>query len=400
MLKKTICTLPLISVLALAPLSVFASDDVSPAQSSLLSNIDVSGVVQTDYSRVSGKRSDFDFNDIEVRRGRMGASGVIAQEVKFKFVVDFDSPSNVHLMDAYIAFKPGFAPVEIKLGQFKTANSFDEQTSSSFSSTLERAAFTDVFELSRGVGASVAHKGARHTLTLGFFGGDITDNVFSRYAVAGRATYVPVLVDDLTVHTGVSFRYRNLDTDQPMYDYSQGVIAAPTGNIVSTGRLAHSDLFLGEEVVALKGRYWAAHEIGATIVNCMACANDPVLVGGYVEVGAFFNGRRTYSGGRFGRPEIYRSIRNGGLGGFSLVARFDVLDLNNGSVNGGSYQSITLGADWWPTPNTRVGLNLFKVDTDFGDIVPELAPAFATAIAGGLTREDAHGLTVRFQILI
>ena len=384
-------------------LSVVAGQAVAQADGqnrdrNFLTNLDVSGVVQTDYSYVSGDVTDFEVRDFSFRRGRVGASGILFEAVKFKIVLDVDHPRDAYLTDAYISFRPGAAPVDVKLGQFKTANSLDEQTSSRFISTLERAAFTDAFGLGRGVGVSVTNKGSRHSVTLGVLGRDIRKGTFDGYMIAGRATYVPIASDELKTHLGVSFRYRENEASEGLFAYGQGPVASPAGDIVTTAGLANSDLFLGAEAALVKGRFWGAGEFGTIMANCNSCASDPTLSGGYVEAGLFINGRRSLKGGRFDRPEVFSSITNGGCGAYSLVARLDLLDLNDSGVNGGDYQSITLGADWWPTSNTRFGINLFKVDASFGDVVSRLDPVFATAVSNGIFADDAYGLNLRFQI--
>lgn len=375
-----------------------AADDHRDADRSVFTSFDIIGIVQSDYSRVSGDNTGFDLNDHEFRRGRLGAQGVLFDAVTFKAELDFDKPEDPEMIDAYISFQPGGGPYIVQLGQFKTANSFDEQTSAKFTSTLERAAFTDVFELARGVGAAVTHKGRRHTLTLGAFGRDLEDDVLKGYLIGARATYEPVSTDDFRMHTGLSFRFRGLGDQQPRFIYRQDPVAHAAGAVVATDRIAQSDFFFGAEAVIMKDRYWAAGEIGATAANCAACLNDPTFVGGYLEAGAFFNGRRTLVDGKFDRPKIYRSVKSGGAGAFSLVARLDTIDLNDVGVSGGHYESATLGADWWPTPHTRVGVNIYAVHVEFGDALGGLDPAFAAAIANGVAAEDAQGVTVRLQL--
>jgi len=390
----------LAGALLLTAQPVLADDTAPGAGNSILSDFDIIGIAQNDYSRITGDNTAFDLSEHEIRRGRIGVAGKLFDTVKFKAELDIDDPDDPELIDAYISIQPNGGPFVIKLGQFKTANSLDEQTSSKFTSTLERAAFTDAFELARGVGAGVKYSGKRHTLAFGVFGRDMEDDVFKGYFVGGRATYEPIATDDLRVHTGVSFRYRDLDADQSPFDYSQKPVAHPAGAIVTTGEIAHSDLFVGAEAAVLKGRYWAAAEFGALRADCVTCLSDPFLPGGYLEVGAFWNGRKNLSGGKFGVPKIYNSVRDGGHGAFSVVARFDTLDLNDSMVNGGLYESITFGADWWPTSHTRLGVNVYKTHVEFGNVLDGLETAFATAIANGVTEEDAGGVTVRFQVHI
>ena len=361
-----------------------------------ISDLDIFGVLQVDYARVSSEAADYSLDDIEARRGRIGLAGKFAGAGKFKIELDIDTPRDLQLIDAYISY-PVSEDLTLKLGQFKTANSLDEQTSSKYVSTLERAAFTDVFGLARGVGASLNHSGKRHTLTFGAFGRDLEDDVLKGYFVAGRATYEPISNDELRLHTGISFRYRDLGDSQSRFRYAQKAIAPTSGRIISAGRIGDSDLFYGVETALMRKQSWAAAELGVLNVQCGTCAADPTLLGGYVEVGQFFGGKRTLKGGQFGRPIVHRSIKDGGPGALSLIAKFDAFDMNSAGVEGGDYRSLTLGADWWPTTHTRLGVNVYKIDVDFGSITSGLAPEFATAIAAGVQTEDATGLTIRAQ---
>lgn len=378
---------------------VLAADNAPNTGNSIITDFDIIGIAQNDYSRVTGDNTAIDTDKLEVRRGRIGFKATLYDAVKVKAELDLDDPSDPNLIDAYIAFNPT-SPLTIKLGQFKTANSLDEQTSSKKISTFERAGFTDAFQLARGVGAAAKYVGARHTLEFGIFGRDLEDDVLQGLFVGGRATYEPIVVDDLQVHTGISFRYRELSSSQTPYEYSQKPVANPAGAIVNTGEIARSDLFYGAEVAVLKGRFWGAAEYGALRADCITCLSDPTFPGAYIEVGAFFNGKKTLKAGSFGTPKIYGSVKDGGIGAFSAVVRWDTLDLNDAGISGGYFETITLGADWWATPNVRLGINVYKVDVEFGNVVNGLDAAFATAIANGVTTEDATGVTVRFQVHI
>ncbi len=107
-----------------------------------------------------------------------------------------------------------------------------------------------------------------------------------------------------------------------------------------------------------------------------------------------FNGRRIIKGGKFDRPEIY----DGRFGAASLALRFDSLDLMDTAVNGGSYRSVTLAADWWPRKYLRFGVNGFIANADLGATPSGLDPVFADAVSTGLTQETVKGVVLRAQI--
>ncbi len=63
--------------------------------------------------------------------------------------------------------------------------------------------------------------------------------------------------------------------------------------------------------------------------------------------------------GSFGRVEPNRAT-----GAFELALRYSILDLNDGSVSGGTEENVTLGVNWYYGRNVRLMTNLMHVDTD------------------------------------
>jgi len=87
--------------------------------------------------------------------------------------------------------------------------------------------------------------------------------------------------------------------------------------------------------------------------------------GGYVETTYFLTGEsRTYSlvEHRFDRPLPRRLLslsphRPRGFGAWQAAARYNFLCLNDGQVNGGLLNGMTLGLNWLLTPNARIVFN-------------------------------------------
>ncbi len=357
--------------------------------------VNVFGRVMYDYAYADGENTQFSISEPELRNARIGAEIKFAGRGKIKAEVHTDDSGDVILTDAYAEFKTGLDIAKLRIGQFKTPNSLDEITSSRFISAHERGAFSDAFELNRRIGVALTGKTERHTYMLGVFGQNIDDaSTFGGYAIAGRATFSPNLGDDdLNIHTGLSFRYRNVDADQPQLRYRQRPVTHIPGRIISTGRIADSDTFAGAEAAITKGPFWAAGEYAVTFADCTACAEDPSFSGGYIEAGFILNGRRTLKGGKFDRPKLH----DGRFGAASFVMRYDTIDLNGATINGGSYQAFILGADWWPKKNLRVGVNGFVANADLGDIASGLAQDFADGVSSGLGEETVKGVTLRAQ---
>ena len=360
----------------------------------------VGGRVQLDYSFVDTDVSGADWSAGELRRLRLGVSGKVGDRVKYKVELNTDSSGDVNLEDGYIQWAPTGGNWNVKAGQFKTPNSLDEQTSSRFISTLERAAFTDAFEFNRRLGVSVNASGDNYTLSAGIFGDNVNiSNSQEGYALAARGTVTPVKSEETLVHLAASVRYRSMGSSQGDIRYRQRPVSHIPGRIISTGSIADSDFFVGAEAAAIHQNFWVAGEYGVTFADCSmaaACA-DPTLQGGYAEAGVFFGGKKTYKGGKFNRPKVDNPVTDGGMGALAFVARFDTIDLSDSGVNGGSFNSYILGADWWATKYTRLGVNVFKVDADLGSSTSGLDGAFAALVTSAVTMEDVTGVMLRAQ---
>jgi phosphate-selective porin OprO and OprP len=361
----------------------------------------VGGRVQLDYSIVDADISGADWNAGELRRFRLNVSGKFGDNLKYKAELNTNSSGDVNLEDGYVQWAPTAGGWNVKLGQFKTPNSLDEQTSSRFISTLERAAFTDAFEFNRRLGVSLNTKGSNYTFSAGVFGDNLNDGSQQQgYALAARGTFNPIKTDDVIVHLGASARYRNIGDTQSDLRYRQRPVSHIPSRIISTGRIADSDIFVGAEAAAIVKNFWVAGEYGVTIADCTpaaGCTDDPSLDGAYGEVGIIFGGKRGYKGGKFNRPKVDHPVTDGGMGALALVARYDTIDLNDAGINGGGFDSFIIGVDWWATKYTRLGVNYFNVDADLGTSTSGLDSAFAALVTANAPAEDVEGVMVRAQ---
>lgn len=349
-----------------------------------------------DWTLADAENSDLEINATELRRLRLNVSGAVGGKVKYKVEVNTNSSNEINVEDAYLEWGPNGSKVKFKLGHFKTPNSLSEATSSRFTTGLERPAFTDAFELNRRVGVAVSTSGSNYTLSAGAFGDNLSEN--SRQegsALAARGTFNPIKEDDVLVHLGASIRYRQIGDTQDDLRYRQRAFAHIPSRIISTGRIADSDMFYGVEAAGMMGSVWASAEYANTEASCDGCSSDPSFDGAYAEIGTFFGGKRTYKGGKFNRPVIDSPITDGGMGAVSVFARYDTLDLTDQAVDGGDMETIVLGADWWPTKYSRLSLNYFDVDANLGTSTSGLDPAIAALVSSGAEKEGVSGFTLR-----
>lgn len=352
-----------------------------------------------DYGNLDGRDTAFGTEDFIVRQARIGLDGTVFNGVKYKVSVTSDDAGDVSLSDAYIEFAATNVPGKIRIGNFKTPVSLDETISQRFVSVHERAGFTDAFSFGRRLGIGLQNAQERYTFAFGAFTSNIeAPETFGSYAFVGRYTFVPIVQDDFKLQVGTSARYRREDEDLDLLRFRQRPFSQVSNRILSTGRFARSDTFVGVEAAATKGSAWTAGEFATTFANCETCTDDPIFTGGYFEVGYVFGGTRDLSKGRFANPTITNSVLENGLGAVSIAARFDTLDLTDGDIDGGSYDAFILGADWWPTERIRLGINLFQVNTDLGLSDAGLDSVINEAILLGATEERIRGLSLRAQI--
>ncbi len=358
----------------------------------------ISGRVNIDYASVEADEADADWNASELRRFRLGASGSIGSNIKYKMEMNTNSSGEVNAEDAYIQWAPTSGDWNIRLGQQRTPNSLDESTSSRYTSLLERAAFTDAFQFNRRLGVTVNKSGENYTLAAGVFGDNLeVSDQEEGTAIAARGTFNPIKSDTTLVHLGASFRIREIGDTQSDLRYRQRPVSHIPGRIISTGSIADSDTFIGAEAAALVNNFWVAGEYGQTSADCTICSSDPDFDGGYAEAGVFIGGKKVYKGGKFNRPKVDTPVTDGGNGAVSLVARFDTINLNDGDIDGGEYDSFSLGADWWPTRYTRLGVNYFNVDANLGTSTSGLDSNFAALVTAFEPSESVSGVILRAQ---
>lgn len=323
------------------------------------------GSVQIDYAAFDKEAGRDGADDFSLRRLRLGTVGRFGDDWKVKTVLDIDEEFDVSFTDAYLRWRSPDEAVQIVAGQHRTPNSLDEQTSSRRLSTLERAAFTDVFGFGRRLGVSVKRSDEDFFVTAGAYGSDIDgDDDQAGYAFAARGVFHPKLTDKAQLHLGASMRFRRLGDDAAPFEYAQRAYARASDPVMSVSAIGRSDVFFGAEAAYVGNRFWTAAEYGVLRARTDEINHDHArshFHGGYAEFGKVLGGRRMYKSGRFGEVDIDRSVSEGGRGALSLVLRYDTLQLDADA--GGRYRAWIAGANWHAAKGVTVSANLFATRT-------------------------------------
>ena len=295
----------------------------------------------------------------EIRRAWLGVQGDIPGGFGYKVNVDF-ADNKTAVNDAFIMYSAGKTIVTI--GQHNNFQSLDELTSSLFTSFTERAAFTDAFNFERRLGISVARTQGDVLLQSGVFSanvGDLADDATNSVGIDGRIVYAPRL-GAVQLHLAGSLHYRDLGNGGNAVRYRQRpfVHSSDTRFLATPALAVNSETSYGVEAAAIGGRFHAAGEAYWLDPDLAGAGADPGFFGGYAEAGLFLtDDTRGYSGGKFDRTKVTNPLGAGGIGAVQVNLRYDRLDLNSQSINGGKQNGYAASLIWIPVDYVRFILN-------------------------------------------
>ena len=334
------------------------------------------GRLQLDATRYSGHHN-MD-GGTEARRAYLTLQGTIHDDWGYRWQYDFANtgPNGKGILDSYIEYL-GFNSVNLRLGNFKEPFTLHEKTSDNFVTFTERALLA-AFSPGRRLGAMTSHGGKNWTWAVGLFDESIANkkgSVDGGWGASGRMTYAPINEAGQLVHLGAGANYRDANVvrfKQTPETHIAGVNIVDTGTILATKNVVK----LGAEFAAVFGSFSAQAEYILTSVN-RSDGSNLVFDGWYVETACFITGEsRQYKYGKFAKPLPQPKVGQDGVGAWQLALRYSTLDLNDGLIEGGETDAMTLGLNWFPTPTLRFTANYIDVlDTD-GGANDGLAPSF------------------------
>ena len=288
----------------------------------------------------------------------------------------------------------------LRVGNQKDPFGYEHLSSCRYLDFMERSFCQDAFvgPFNDGFVPGISARNGTTDGLLGWEAGGFVNTAapfgFSDFAggsmTVGRVVWVPTYEDDghRLLHIGLAGRTMQPRNGLVRFRSRGGLWNGPPGpeNAIyaDSGVLAGSwQNMLGTEVVAnagpwsMQAEYFGSwlYDAATTDIGPLSTAGlqpppgTPVgtvfYQGGYLETTYFLTGEsRTYSlvEHRFDRPQPRHMLalsahRPRGFGAWQAAARYNYLCLNDGQVNGGLLNGMTLGLNWLLTPNARIVFN-------------------------------------------
>ena len=403
----------------------------------------VRGRIQYDVGYVSNPDDvvatrNLGFN-ARARRLRFGGEGTIPGGFGYKCEMDFAN-SSVGFGDCLLSYSPKNAPINIAIGNQETNNGLEQQSSSRFTSFIERAAFDDAFINTRRLGINLGYTNSAGDFRIngGLWTAHSIDSTLDNNGWIGamRAVYSP-LMDGNQLHFGLNYQHREFQ------DNANGAPASGSGQ-PSSGQLARyrarpftqltdvrfvdtntfaakSDDIIGIEAagifkslhIAAEGQYLKSNSYDAfdqIVVNDPEDVLDqfsgnqwvpdgnPSFWGGYIEAGYFLTGEtRGYKNGTWDRTKVLKPFSKGGMGAFQIIGRLDYLDLDSRKLHEGCTNNFVTGLSCSGSPNYTKGgkqlgilAGLTWIPEDYMRVLLNYSHSF---VSGGPFADDVSGLS-------
>ncbi len=242
-----------------------------------------------------------------------------------------------------------------------------DATSSLVTTFMERA-LPSVFAPSYNLGIMVRNETRDEAVTwrIGAFrySGNGADR--DRLNLTGRVTAVPFAADEdrVLLHVGVSYSHQFRDDFELRYrsrpETHLGDRFVDTGDFPVDG----VDL-VGLELAGKRGPLSFQSEFVGTRSRLAGGGSAATFSGAYMQVSYFLTGeQRPYlrSKAAFGRVRLQTrfSWRHRTWGAWEVAARFSSLDLDDGNIQGGNLNDVTLGLNWYVSPRVRLMANFVR----------------------------------------
>lgn len=179
------------------------------------------------------------------------------------------------------------------------------------------------------------------------------------WQTASRIGWLPVYSSDNNNVFHVGFSYRYGEPKNGELTVSSRPEANPTPKFINTGKFQsdYSNQF-GAEAYYKKGPWMVGSEVYSHRFRS-STSGDPVFFGGDVVVSYLLTGEsRPYytSTAIFGFVPVNRPVFKGGPGAWEVLFRASMLDLNDGTINGGKFWRITPMVNWYLSKDIRLEL--------------------------------------------
>jgi len=339
--------------------------------------------VQLDAQTFMGKPLNPIGNGVTVRRARFATKANLGEDWYAELDLNF-SNGVLELEDAYFRYDM-MNGIRTRVGNYKEKFSMSETGSSRYLNFMERPMVVTTFAPSRHIGWEVSYTKSHFILTGGVFLQEIEDAETNSYvednnkdygrdqgvSFTGKAVLLPFGIKrDYGLHLAYAYSTRQAKTDVDPSEYEG--IRYSTRSLSNINRKKYLDTdvitdFDHQEIsnVELAGYYKGLALQSEIIRNKTFRTNDKdkLHFGGFYAQAVYllFGGRQVYDKleGEFTQPD-----RGEKWGDVELALRYDYVDLNNKSVNGGSAEGLTAGLNFYTSKNVKFQVNFSHINHD------------------------------------
>ncbi|MGQ4583610.1 porin [Lysobacter sp. F60174L2] len=321
--------------------------------------VSLEGMVQADSSWYDDDVADLgggNDNDHGLRRAEIVLKG--ESSGAFDWVVGYDVNEDEWL-DVNVGYDSGSGH-GMTVGQFKQPSGLEELSSTRNSDFISKAMTTNTFAVSRRLGAAYGYSTDDWSITVSGFGHELTSDGAHGSGYSMRGTFAPINNGDSLLHLGLSYANQDTDADtlrlrtRPQADLTE-VRLVDTGNLRDTDRLATTGLeaFWARGPFKLQGEYMHADVSRYDDADYHATS-------GYLSAVYNLTGEGwSYKAGTPGTAKPGNPNR----GMWQLGLRYDTINLDDGAVEGGRMDALTVGVNWYWRKNFKFMLNYVQVDS-------------------------------------
>jgi len=322
-------------------------------------NINFAGRIQADSTDYNG--GSFPYADgSEVRRLRAGVAGDLTAEWEYKIEYDF-APDEAEVKDVYLRYT-GIENTRINIGNYKVYSSLEELTSSNNMTFTERG-LPNALVSSRRVALGYQTWSDRFSLSAAAYTHE-ANNLDRGTGYAARFAFRPDLGDGTLLHLGLNAAVEQPDNDVARVR-SRPELHQDSHRLIDTGTFTDVDdtTKIGLEAAYVNGRFSAQSEYLQKTLSRSSAA-DVSVEGFYAYVSYFLtDDSRPYSTA----DAIFGTMTPvSDKGAWEIAARISNLDLNDGAINGGDADAITLAVNYYMTRNLRFQANYVMTDSKRG----------------------------------
>jgi|GEM_PF-902666 len=319
------------------------------------------GRLHADFVSVDDEITVF-HDDADIRRLRVYGTASFGEKKNLKIKVDGDvGGTSTGLKNIWLSYKgadESFVPegFSVKVGNFIAPVLGENQKSSNHLKLIERSMpskLASAFLL----GGAVSYKGDDYKITAGYFGNPIRDDalrpVDDGKSIIAKVTYAPIKRKKENLFFSSSLEHRTLDDAVASRVRVAPEFGLNNERLIDTRRVNNVKSYTN---YVLEGGYtngpFAVNAQAVLRNNRASDYNDPQYKGFSVESAYVLTGEKQ----RFslGTGTVGKINPKEDFGALEVATRYSNLSLEDGLINGGEQENISLGLNWYINDNVRL----------------------------------------------